>query len=50
MREQRIVTLVRRLFDRTNDGELGWQEAGDAECLESTSPCRSRGTGSTTGS
>jgi len=50
MREQRIVTLVRRLFDRTNDGELGWQEAGDAECLESKSPCRSRGTGSTTGS
>jgi hypothetical protein len=31
MLEQKTVTLVRRLFDRTNDGELGWEEAGDSD-------------------
>jgi len=31
MQEQKTVTLLRRLFDRTNDGELGWEEAGDAD-------------------
>ena len=31
MLEQKTVTLVRRLFDRTNAGELGWEEAGETE-------------------